>query len=62
MVVANDAPYHDLGNRAPQVIHKRVGMSLSELARWSEMRPPGVGFLVKMGDAVVRENRYRLIQ
>lgn len=52
MVVAKDAPYHDLGDRAPQVIHKQVGMSLSELARWLEMSPSGMGFSVKRGEVV----------
>ena len=60
MIVAKDAPYHGLGDSAPQDIHKRVGMSLSEPARWLEMSSLGVGFSVKRGEAVARENGYRL--
>lgn len=33
MVVVKGGPYHDPGDRGPQDIHKRVGMSLGELAR-----------------------------
>lgn len=38
-----------------------LGMSLRELARRLEMSPPGVGFSVERGEAIVRENGYHLI-
>ncbi len=34
---------------------------LRKLARWLEMSSPGVGYSVERGEAIVRENGYRLI-
>jgi len=36
-------------------------VSLRELAMRLEMGPPGVGFSVERGEAIARENGYRLI-
>ena len=40
---------------------KELGMSLRELARRLEISPPAVGYSVERGEAIARENGYRLI-
>jgi hypothetical protein len=37
-------------------------MSLRELAGQIEISPPAVGYCVERGEAVARENGYRLIE
>lgn len=41
---------------------KELGMSLRDLARQLEMSPPAVGYSVERGEAIARENGYRLIE
>jgi predicted DNA binding protein len=37
-------------------------MSLRELARQLEISPPAFRYCVERGEAIARENRYRLIE
>lgn len=41
---------------------KELGMSLRELSRRLEISPPAVGYSVERGEAIARENGYRLIE
>ena len=41
---------------------KELGVSLRELARRLEISPPAVGYSVERGEAIARENGYRLIE
>jgi putative transposase len=41
---------------------KELGISLRELARQLEISPPAVGYCVERGEAIARENGYRLIE
>ena len=41
---------------------KELGISLRELARRLEISPPAVGYCVERGEAIARENGYRLIE
>lgn len=41
---------------------KELGMSLVELARRLEITPPAVGYSVERGEAIARENGYRLVE
>ncbi|MBW1790034.1 MAG: transposase [Deltaproteobacteria bacterium] len=41
---------------------KELGLSLRELARRLELSPPAVGYSVERGEALARENGYRLIK
>lgn len=40
---------------------RELGMSLTDLARALEMSIPGVGYSVERGEAIVRDNKYQLI-
>lgn len=40
---------------------RELGFPLTTLARKLGMSPPGVGYAVQRGDALVRENRYQLV-
>jgi hypothetical protein len=40
---------------------RELGISLTELARRLEISVPGVGYSVERGEAIARENNYRLI-
>jgi putative transposase len=40
---------------------REVGISLRELARQLEISPPAVGYCVQRGEAIARENGYRLV-
>jgi len=41
---------------------KELGVSLRQLARQLEVSSPAVGYCVERGEAIARENRYRLIE
>ena len=41
---------------------REAGMSLRELAGRLEMSGPGVGFAVERGEAIAKENGYKLIE
>ena len=41
---------------------RKLGMSLRELARLLEISPPAVGYSVERGEAIARENGYRLTE
>lgn len=41
---------------------KELGMSLRDLARQLEVSPPAVGYSVERGEAIAKENGYRLIE
>ena len=41
---------------------KELGISLRALARQLEISPPAVGYCVERGEAIARENGYRLIE
>jgi hypothetical protein len=41
---------------------KELGFSLRELARRLELSPPAVGYSVERGEAIARENGYRLTE
>jgi len=38
---------------------RELGLSLTELARHLEMTVPGIGYAVRRGEKIVRENHYR---
>lgn len=40
---------------------RELGVSLAEVARQLGLSPPGVGYAVQRGEALVRENRYQLV-
>ena len=42
-------------------IQERPCLPLRDLARWLEISAPGVGYSVERGEAIARENGYRLI-
>ena len=41
---------------------RELGLSLTELARHLEMTVPGIGYAVRRGEKIARENHYRLEQ
>jgi hypothetical protein len=41
---------------------RELGLSLTELARQMEMTVAGIGYAVRRGEKVARENHYRLLR